>query len=151
MKAKPLYFLHASILFVVLSVSLSAQSRAYAPSESISVFPWIQSEQDPLKLVDSIVIEDRVVESAIGIGGSYTEQYARYERLCEVASEELLKELTKHPNNAVKVYAYRCLRERNPSLAEAMKIGISDGVSKVWWISGCSVDRVPVSDLVNQP
>lgn len=151
MKAKTLYFLHASVLFVVLAGSINAQSRAYVPSESISAFPWIQSEQDPVKLVDSIVIENRVVESAIGIAGSYTEQYARYERLCEVASEELLKELTKHPNNAVKVYAYRCLRERNPGLANTMKIGISDGVSKVWWISGCSVDHVSVSDLINQP
>jgi hypothetical protein len=146
-----LQILHTLTVVFLLFTGLTLVAQANQSNDDLARFPLIADETDPMKLVRGIVMEDCVVESAVGIAGAYTIQYARYERLCEIAGDSLLIQLTKHENNAVKVYAYRCLRHKSPLVANLVKRELESKPSKVCWFTGCTKVEVLLFELINYP
>lgn len=69
---------------------------------------------ESIEEIVSAIEEGGCIESAhIGIAGSPSEQYARYELLKKIATIEELTILTSHKNSAVRCYAFQALAAKN--------------------------------------
>ena len=66
-------------------------------------------------LVTDIAIENMLNDEGVGIGWSQNDQWERYIKLSEVATEEALVKLTDHENAVVRGYSFQALAKNKSS------------------------------------
>ena len=98
------FILTASILF-----ACGGQERTDKIVEQKPVSINLDSLPDLKKIVDDIEKRNRVESSHIGVGGSPSKQWDKYEQLKKVATIDQLIALTDHKNSAVRCYAFQAL------------------------------------------
>ncbi len=95
MKKLPLLFLIAFLANSYLFAQIKYDERQLsAPIQELA-----------LEIADYNILNG----AAVGDKGQKTDQYQRYERLCQEATNEELKNLTAHPHAVVRCYAFKAL------------------------------------------
>ena len=95
--------------------------------------------QNVLSIAKEIANYNSIEESAIGVAGSKGSQYIRFEELMKEANENELIELTKHPNPAVRGYAFWGLAHLKSSQLEKIIDQHIDDKEKIEYVSGCEI------------
>lgn len=119
-------------------------------NRTIKKFPEIKHDTRIEALVNRIAAVNSVHERGIGAAGEYSEVYASFERINEIASKKELLDLLQHDSAAVRVYAFRCIESRDSSLADSARILIKHKEAPVEWFSGCIRMTVPLSFLIDK-
>ncbi|HLP52623.1 MAG TPA: hypothetical protein VK154_17160 [Chitinophagales bacterium] len=135
MKSRVVFSVPILLFFLVLGHKCF--SNGYMPDERINEYPWIRDEFNVNVIVDSIAIMNCVYAKAIHAAAIYSEQYARFERLIQIAKTEQLEGLTKHPNAVVRVYAYKALLIRDKQVAAFARKRLNKDDKKVCALMGC--------------
>lgn len=118
------------------------------PFNDLRDFPKLQKTKNVDSLIIEIKKEKHVYEKHIGIGGVYSEQYARFERLTELLNEKELFNLTKNEDPIIKVYAYKGLKiKRSKYLKEVEKVYKKD-TSEFVHGSGCLIGSYKISEYI---
>ena len=102
---------------------------------------------DPAELVNLLNDTGDIETRRIG-NGTYSEVYARFERLKEIAPDTTLLRLTFHINPKIRVYAMWALAEKNKTLALKELPRFKKDSFAIMYFSGDSKTSEPVSFLV---
>ncbi len=153
-------------MFCVLLAACNAQKKEKSVTERIdpfaitegeenleikqNEFPEIKSETNLDKLIVIIAKQNVVNEKFVGIAGTYTDVYAAFERMNEIASSDELFRLLDHASGAVRVYAYKCLQTREAGLSENAKVILEKSDMEVDWFSGCIRSVVPIQQFLEE-
>ncbi len=103
---------------------------------------------DPNEIVSFLNDSSDLESKGIGLEGRYSERYAQFERLSEIASDTTLLRLTHHSNSKIRVYAMWALIEKNRSLALKELPRFKNDNSTVIYYSSDTKSPMPVSLLV---
>lgn len=97
--------------------------------------------------VSKIAQDNMYKSSAIGYGGARPEQWDRFEKLKQNATDQELITLTDHKNPAVRSYAFQALAERNSnSIFEILLNHLTD-TAQLQTFQGCIVSSQTVGDF----
>ncbi len=88
-------------------------------------------------LVTDIAIENMLNDEGVGIGWSQNDQWERYIKLSEVATEEALVKLTDHENAVVRGYSFQALAKNKSSQVFPILINHLADTATVTSFSGC--------------
>lgn len=95
--------------------------------------------RDIKKIVNKLETGNRVEDAYIGFGGAPSEQFALYEQLKELATEEQLMSLTNHANPAVRCYAFQALAAKQAKNLFPILLEHMNDTALVVTQSGCIV------------
>ncbi|MFD2562551.1 hypothetical protein [Aquimarina rubra] len=152
--------LYLIIIFLVISCNRKPETFKYfdrekgvyvldtLPYNSIRDYPKIRRCKNPDFLIKGIVEANFVYESAIGIGGIYPKQYARFERLTELLDEIQMFELIKHENPIVRVYAYKGLSVKKSKLIDKAEKILERDTAQFNYQTGCLIWTNKVSEYI---
>jgi hypothetical protein len=89
------------------------------------------------KIVEAIAEENVLKSKGVGIAGTRTEQWERFEKLQNEATAEELVELTDHPNAVVKCYAFQALVTRKQADVFSVLVEHLTDMATVNTFQGC--------------
>ena len=115
---------------------------------TIKDFPDINYEKDINKLIHFLDSANCVYRKGVGWGYRYSDIYANYERLSEIATKRELFDLTKHKNPTIRIYAYGALLRKHSSFAVKTKENLINDTANVCYFRGCIRDEKQVKELV---
>gem|GEM_PF-5909380 len=118
------------------------------PFRDLRDFPEVAKEGNIDSLISGMIKGDCVYESAVGFGGSYTKEYACFERLSELLNEIEFFKLTSHPNAHVRLYAYKALVNNESEYLENAKTSLKSDTANVCTFSGCMKMTMKLKDIV---
>lgn len=118
------------------------------PYYDLRDFPEIRNSKNIDSLIIGIVNTDWVYERAVGMAGSYTRQYARFERLHDLLSDKEMFELIKHKNPVVRAYAFKALQMDNSRYLEKAKIELINDTAKINTMDGCGIVTIKISEFI---
>lgn len=157
------YFLYLIILTVILNSCKKGPCTAYSyndetdemildtiPCNDLRDFPQIQKNKNIDSLIIRIIKTDCVYERHIGLGGNYSEQYARFERLMEILTNKEMFELTKHYNPIVRAYAFKALKIDNSRYMEMAKNELENDTTRICTMGGCIMSTEKISEFINR-
>ncbi len=121
------------------------------PYGDLRDFSEIAKEKDVDYLLGEMIGEDCVYERAVGIGGSYTYNYACFERLYEIQNEMDWFVLIKHPNPNVRLYAFEALENANSLYVTDARTILSKDTAQVCTFSGCLQSTMQLSQAIEAP
>jgi len=118
------------------------------PYKDLRDFPKLQKTKNIDSLINEIKKGDYVFEKFIGLGGAYSEQYARFERLTQLLNSKKLFDLIKSENPIVRVYAYKALKiKKSRYLKQAEQI-LKKDTATFSHGSGCLLGDYSVSEYI---
>lgn len=120
------------------------------PYNDIRDFPAIKNTENIDSLLNVIKVTDCVYEKNVGIGGSFSEQYARFEKVKDLLSEKDLFKLLDDESPIVRVYAFKGLQMKKSSYLERAKVKIKNDTTNLSWMGGCISKTKKVADFVNE-
>lgn len=121
------------------------------PFYDLRDYPDIQNETNVDSLIIGIIRTNCVHAKRIGIGGTYSKQYARYERLTKLLSEEEMLDLTKHANPSIRLYAFKGLELKKSDLLEEARQELNNDTTQVCFFSGCIEMNMSIFMMVIHP
>ncbi len=121
------------------------------PFGGLRDFPEIAKQDNIDSLIKGMISEDCVYEAAVGIGGTYTRNYACFERLYEIQNEMDWFLLFKHPNPNVRLYAFKALENTNSLYVTDARIILSEDTAQVCTFSGCLQLTMQLSQVIAVP
>jgi hypothetical protein len=128
-------------LTIILTTSILFACREQERTDKIVAQKNVSINLDTLpdlkKIVDGIEKGNRVESSHIGIGGSPSKQWNKYEQLKKVATIDQLVALTDHKNSAVRCYAFRALAAKQSDRVFSILLKHLSDTSVVHTQSGC--------------
>lgn len=120
------------ILFVtVVLLGVSCSNNDKSLKTNISSQSVIDS------LINGIAMDNILNDEGIGIGWKENDQWKRYIRLSEIATEEELVELTDHENAVVRGYSFQALAKNKSSQVFPILINHLTDTAMVTSFSGC--------------
>ena len=91
-----------------------------------------------LQLINEIANKNIFEYQTIGIAGSISEQYQRYEKLASLASVENLLYISKNNANAVvRLYAFTAIKEKGIIISQDIQDKFNNDRAKVQTLDGC--------------
>ena len=112
--------------------------------------PLYSQEKGKLnQYIESIAQENVLKGSAVGQAGIMPRQYKRYLKLKELATEKELKQLLKHENLVVRIYALRAIVQRNIKInGYNLVVANLNNYKKVQTLNGCMGYAEYYGDLI---
>lgn len=123
-----------SILIILISLNVSGQDSLIAYSPKLT------------RLIQEIAKENTITGSAVGFSGETPEQWKRFEKLTEIASNKELINLTDNSNGTVRCYAFHALCLRNDSSCFSILLDHLTDNEYVYTFFGCIQDGEPAGD-----
>ncbi len=143
-----LFFL-ISIFGIINSCVIQKGEESFVRRKlTLKDFPQIKNEKNIEKLIAFFDSANCVYSKGVGWGYRYSDIYANYERLTEIASRQELLNLTNHKNPTIRIYAYGALRKENKRLAKKAKKILLKDTSNVCYFRGCIRSEKQVKELV---
>jgi hypothetical protein len=123
-----------SLLIILISIYVSGQV------DSIDYSPKL------VGLIHEISKENTITGNAVGYSGETPEQWKRFEKLSEIASNKELIDLTDHSNGTVRCYAFHALCLRNDNSCFSILLNHLTDNEYVYTFFGCIQDGEPAGD-----
>lgn len=103
-------------------------------------------------VVSEMAAHDIYESETVGIAAIKSKQFARYQQLVTIATEEQLLALAdQHASAVVRLYAYQALRERSITIPTAMQQKFKEDETSVQTLDGCIAQKLPLSKLAATP
>ena len=124
-----------TILIALLLLTNSYYSFAQQDSAKHIAMPIADSV---LQLINEIAKQNIFEYKTIGIAGSISEQYQRYEKLVSLASVEDLLYISKNNANAVvRLYAFTAIKEKGFAVPQDIQDQFNNDRAKLQTLDGC--------------
>ncbi len=99
-------------------------------------------------LADSLAVTNQIHGPYVGFSGERTDQYHRFEQLCERADCAELLTLSNHENAVVRGYAFWGLARKQYPKLDSLLLAHAQDESLVTEIQGGIMNRIPVIDFM---
>ncbi|MDQ3111604.1 MAG: hypothetical protein M3R17_17080 [Bacteroidota bacterium] len=114
-----------------------------------SLFKSIFCEKNYQNIITRLDSAKQLNEGRVGFAGAYTWEFACYEQLVAITTDNQLIYLLKHKNPIVRAYSFKALAARNNSLAERNLYILKNDTAKIRTLSGCLGMIEPVNSFAS--
>lgn len=132
------------------AIEIEQKQKDTVVYRGLGKYPSIQAETNVDTLVAILAKGNTVYSDAVGVGGSYIEEYASFDRLKQIASGKRLFELLQYDSAAVRVYAFEAIILRDSTLFNSAYKRIKGKDEYVKTLLGCMGMNMKVKELLRR-